>query len=425
MSYLQANINESNGPIPLNPGIPTATTSSTSVAILAQNHAEDTLVLTALREMARNRSRSHAARRRRVAANVQYLPKHAPDFDMLIAAGLPVTLLEILLHIVVHPGLQVVEGAVLSELFCGQQAITNAFADCGFNTAPFDIETCSNLHNILSNHGFALCMFFVLRLHWEQQTTLLECLLWLAPVCSSFIFMSKGSTWRTWVNPLGDIRYFSVRKANVMASRCVLLCRLAHALGIIFILEQPISSTFHWLGRFQDMVRALRGLLWVILNVMMGAYGGSSQKSLKLWGNRQWIGQLYNDLPDGVSFTDKTITRAAVDSYGRATVTGGPGLKATQAYPPAFGRKVADEFIKHRQPVLPTPSWKTRVSLQSVRCKLAQLDRSDDWDDAKLDNVLRYLQDSWTLGCFAILAVSSHLISSHPLSVTVSMCHSL
>lgn len=71
------------------------------------------------------------------------------------------------------------------------------------------------------------------------------------------------------------------------------------------------------------------------------------------------------------------------------TVTAGPGLKATQAYPPAFGKAVADMYVRHER----NKSYvKAQPLLSSVRAELGrQTTDLDRWQDAEVPEVLKYL----------------------------------
>ena len=101
----------------------------------------------------------------------------------------------------------------------------------------------------------------------------------LAPVCSSFVFMNRTNNKRSWMFPLGAEGDLTVENANLMANRllfkiCVMcvfvygfrVCFALHslcvccmyvqrprmsALGVAWLLEQPFSSVFAYMPRFQ------------------------------------------------------------------------------------------------------------------------------------------------------------------------------
>lgn len=108
-------------------------------------------------------------------------------------------------------------------------------------------------------------------------------LMMMAPVCSSFSDMCASQSGRSIVCPLGDTSLPWVRTGNLLAhrcrlrigryaivltdaefvsvynkptsscgmGRCVLLCYLAMALNLCFILEQPASAKFSFLPQWE------------------------------------------------------------------------------------------------------------------------------------------------------------------------------
>ena len=64
----------------------------------------------------------------------------------------------------------------------------------------------------------------------------------LAPVYSSWVFMNRATSMRTFASPLGDPQSVGVQDANRMVSRVVLLLAVAWAKGMFVIWEQPKGS---------------------------------------------------------------------------------------------------------------------------------------------------------------------------------------
>ena len=58
-------------------------------------------------------------------------------------------------------------------------------------------------------------------------------------VCTSWVFMNMGTSMRSRMNIMGNERLPYVRDANIMVSRCALICELCIVLGVYFFLEQP------------------------------------------------------------------------------------------------------------------------------------------------------------------------------------------
>lgn len=74
----------------------------------------------------------------------------------------------------------------------------------------------------------------------------------LAPVCSSWVFMNRATSMRTFASPLGDPQSVGVQDANRMVSRVVLLLAVAWAKGMFVIWEQPKGSLMEQHPRMQD-----------------------------------------------------------------------------------------------------------------------------------------------------------------------------
>ena len=83
-----------------------------------------------------------------------------------------------------------------------------------------------------------------------------------APVCSSYVWVNRGTSRRCISCPLGNIRRTYIKLANVMVSRVALMLLLMYVKGILVILEQPQGSTLElhpriqWLAKTIGMFRA-------------------------------------------------------------------------------------------------------------------------------------------------------------------------
>ena len=127
------------------------------------------------------------------------------------------------------------QGLVMFEMFCGVAAISRAFADSGLPAMGYDYLKDPLMNDILAPAGFLHAVTMVLALDPTAG------FLWLATVCSSWVWMSHGSTGRCVAFPLG-MPCASVNDANTMVARCSLLILLCIAKGCIWALEQPPSS---------------------------------------------------------------------------------------------------------------------------------------------------------------------------------------
>ncbi|CAE8699845.1 unnamed protein product [Polarella glacialis] len=70
--------------------------------------------------------------------------------------------------------------------------------------------------------------------------------------------MSRGTTLRSFLTPLGDSSNAKVMLGNVMVSRVVLLCMLIVVMGGCWVIEQPGSSIMAEHPRFRWMCRKLK-----------------------------------------------------------------------------------------------------------------------------------------------------------------------
>ena len=83
----------------------------------------------------------------------------------------------------------------------------------------------------------------------------------LAPVCSSYVWINRGTSRRCISRPLGNTRKTYIKVANVMVSRVALMLLLMFVQGILVILEQPKGSMLElhpriqWLAELIGMFR--------------------------------------------------------------------------------------------------------------------------------------------------------------------------
>ena len=219
-----------------------------------------------------------------------------------------------------------------AELFAGQRAVTNGLRFLGFTVFPFEIKDASDSsRDILSPQGFALALSCVLRIAPGG-------ILWVGVVCSSWVFMCRHTTGRTHIDILGNEDREGVLLANRMVSRVLLLVRLAVSLGIIVLLEQPLSSIMYLHPRFQAWLDECAVFSCVL---SLGYFGGETQKTVKLWSNCDCIQQLASArvrrwLPRSVS-----TFKSYQNELGESKVDGGEGLKQSETYPVLFGAAVA------------------------------------------------------------------------------------
>ena len=159
------------------------------------------------------------------------------------------------------------------ELFAGKMSVTRGEWAEGRTAVPFEINLDANNMDILSSSGFANAVFQICNLKPGSG-----CLA--APVCSSWVFMSRGTTLRTKARPLGRSDNEGVINGNIMTARVLILMLLASAKGIFWLLEQPESSLMEHHPCFQEVLAMVK---LVKKTIYMQNYGGSSPKPTILY----------------------------------------------------------------------------------------------------------------------------------------------
>jgi hypothetical protein len=130
--------------------------------------------------------------------------------------------------------------------------------------------------------------------------------------------------------------------------------------------------------------------VWSIGGVHMGAYGGDSIKSLKLYSNENWVQELYRPLSSRTKLTNTNVVVRYTDKNGCVRVRGGSALKDTQAYPVEFGRVVGKLYKKHmKDPVSLTPA--VQPTVHHMKRTLRFSSAKDMCVDAELPAVRAYL----------------------------------
>ncbi|CAJ1355964.1 unnamed protein product, partial [Effrenium voratum] len=168
------------------------------------------------------------------------------------------------------------------ETFAGQCAVTKAEWQAGRKAVPFEILVGGDCMDFCSPAGFANAVYQTLRtspgggaLH--------------APVCSTWVFMSRGSTLRSPTRPLGRGDSQKVADGNLHVARCAVLCILAAAKRIFWLLEQPSTSIMETHPSFQKMLKILhvRKLIFD-----MKDFGANTQKRTILYSSHEEVDDL-------------------------------------------------------------------------------------------------------------------------------------
>jgi hypothetical protein len=270
--------------------------------------------------------------------------RHEPDLHllrMLRYFGAPLIFLKIV-YLATNPNTMGSMTPIDSlELFAGKKAFTNAVRDTGRVAIGIDLSDAttdlqSDLYDFLTARGFILATHFAARLGLGAQHLT-------APVCSTWVWMSRGSTGRSGLNPLGNLRSSKVSDANIMVSRVCLIIMICLAKGIFFVCEQPRGSLLELHPRFQAMVKKVS---LVRKHVVMKDFGGTSEKATWLYTTHRCIEDI--DLFK-CPYTGNVVSLVKREKKrGKSCVTGNKKLKQSQHYPPAFGRALAEVYLKNK-----------------------------------------------------------------------------
>lgn len=210
------------------------------------------------------------------------------------------------------------------EVFSGQGRLHQACQALGFAARGFD-NAYNWQEDINTFDGFMLLLLLVLSIRQGG-------LLWLAPPCSWWIFLSHSNHQRAASNQWsGDIRNRRALKANHLASAAGALIRLAMSRLVQVVVEQPLDSCMF---NFPEMAKATRALPYRGIVTYLAAFDLNfpCPKPLQLWGSCSWLRHLRRTKPNEHQTSDEVYSRT-VDGQ----ITGGRALTDTAAYPEEFG----------------------------------------------------------------------------------------
>lgn len=152
----------------------------------------------------------------------------------------------------------------LTEFFCGKKALTDSFNYLNMPAEGFDRELCKDC-DFLTTSGYCTALALLLRLRIKGVA-------WFGTPCSSWIFLSRGSTKRSRENPLGDPGSAYITSQNKIVARVVLMIKIAGYFGAHWVVEQPSSSimdlhpTFARLRRMKKVKHSRSNIQTLFLN---------------------------------------------------------------------------------------------------------------------------------------------------------------
>ncbi len=236
---------------------------------------------------------------------------------------------------------EVEEGPLLDfvEVFAGHAAVSRAFQSLGYRGRRMDLKYHEG-HDVLNPTGLLLLLSSVMDLKPGG-------ILWAAPPCSTWVFLSRSSTGRD-VQVEGNTLSRSVLGQNALVERLVLVLEVCALKGVYWILEQPANSVLWQYPAMRDCLDR-QGAQSCALE--MGAYGAQSVKPTTLMGTAPFLRELERkcskELRHCSSNEGVVTTTKWTDTQGRKRCQGTDQLKGTQQYPEGFGAAVALAFKDH------------------------------------------------------------------------------
>lgn len=227
------------------------------------------------------------------------------------------------------------------ELFAGDCSVTKGeFKEGRTNSIALDIRHNPETMDLATPVGFLTACYHATCLRVGGG-------LLAAPVCSSFVFMSSGTSRRSMAQPLGEVKYPSVALGNLLCARTLVVLLIAASLQCWWILEQPQGSWMEVHPLFQQVLRLME--VWRH-RLSMGSYGAPSEKPTWLYSSNEAITHLEEFKPRGVKCEEKvSLVDHYLDGEGNKRIKGNSNLKLSQSYPVGFGVALARLRTAHQK----------------------------------------------------------------------------
>ena len=287
------------------------------------------------------------------------------------------------------------------ELWAGVATISRAASQEGMEAVAMDITRIPGetdrkgprTENILLKDGFMNALFSVLCLRPGG-------LLWMAPVCSSFVYMNSSNCKRTKQNPAGDTGYGPVRDGNRMALIAAFLYAIAMLIGAKPIIEQPAGSVMFSFAPLKKVIEIFQGTSTTCARCAFTPgvnYGKRFLKRYKFVGG-SWVKPLHTrctcpKCPGGQQHASMVTIGKKGDVTGKQKA-----LKESQSYPTKLGEFVVHTVLSDQEPAVPcslssfslSSQWKKpqaggdlEVSNKAKRAKSGDLEVSNKAKRAK------------------------------------------
>jgi hypothetical protein len=273
----------------------------------------------------------------------------------LLNVGAPLCFVALVMDVWTMCNCDQLPGVHAAEFYAGGMAYTYAVRASGNMCLAFEILLDSRL-NMVSPEGFIAAIMFALQVHWGGQALL-------APVCSTWVWISRGSTRRSLSFPEGLVFTSCVWEANVMACRTLLIVLLLDAKGVMVILEQPVTSILENFWAFMWISRRIK---FYKIRISLNNFGHASTKPVWVYSNRSFIREIPKHsllYADEDCKTEPPTYLKYVNSKGKVCIDGASGLKGSQEYPPRFGYAIHRVHSDHEVEIF-DDAIKTKTAIQ-------------------------------------------------------------
>eukprot|EP00969_Alexandrium_andersonii_P352328 15437433-Alexandrium_andersonii.AAC.1 len=181
-----------------------------------------------------------------------------------------------------------------------------------------------------------------------------------------------------------------------MVSRSVVLAFMGLGKRCEWMIEQPAGSLLEKHTRMEGLKETARALPsytdFVKTHTWMGCFRSWSAKGTVLYGSGEWVCDLRRNMTKAPRQTldSSGVYKKYTDATGRSRTSGGPLLKATQAYTPQFAAAVFRACTDFREKQFGITEDLDAVETSSCDSLASTVidDLDEDWSDLELDDVL-------------------------------------
>ena len=214
------------------------------------------------------------------------------------------------------------------EFMSGEAQISKATTRLGLTSYIYDKSySHTNINDILTIDGYQRAFDLLVRVKRHGSV-------WLAPVCSSWVWIGRHRSGRSSSNPAGDTSQRRIRQANSMVARLVVLALLAWFRGCHIFLENPLGTLVHQLSPLRELISSI---LQFKVSVHLSSFGAKHPKPIVIWSSTEKV--------KGLKRKKKKTKEKLSIKHPDGSVSGRKHqLKASQAYPREFGEAVSLVF---------------------------------------------------------------------------------